>query len=494
MQEDIKLLNADSSYKRIVKSTGIYGTSQLINIALGIIRSKITALLLGPTGVGLISLYQSVIDLSRSTTGLGLDTGATKQIATSKEEDRTQTIDTVNTWYFITAIFGALLCITLSKQLSIWTFGVSDYSYQISIIALAVLFITLNAGIIACFQGLRKIHFMAWTASLGSFFGLLVTIPLYYFFRLDGIIWALVGASFVSFGVSLFFYRKLGIKFNLIPLTKVWNNGQQMIRLGVYIVMAGIISSMCLYSVRSYINKIAGVNEVGLFQAAWLTTFIISGIVLRSANSDFFPKLCSIIDQDSQVRRFVNQQTHILLLIISPLIIGIFTFADSVIYLLYSSDFLSSTLTFRWYLIAIFLKMTSTPIASVLLAKNKGRYHLLCESLFWLIFFLVSLFLYPILGLKATGIAYLIAYIVYLPVILLISNRISTTKWDAPIVRMLFIVLILLCLLLCVSAFFDRYTLLIGLIAFIASLVYSLSRLNSLIGLKFWNWRKNRKE
>lgn len=486
-------MSSDSSYKQIVKSTGIYGTSQLVNIALGIIRSKITALLIGTAGVGLIGLYQSVIDLSRSATGLGLDTGATKQIATANE-DVTETIYTVNAWYLLTAALGALLCVILSSQLSIWTFGTADYSLRISILAIAVLFITLTAGIISCFQGLRKISYMAWTASLGSFLSLVVAIPFYYFFRLDGIIWAFIGASLSTFLVSLFFYRKLKIKFQLIPLSKLWQNGQEMIRLGVYIVIAGVISTGSLYIVRSYISRVDGVDHVGLFQAAWLTTFLISGIILRSTNSDFFPKLCSLIDQKLQVRRFVNQQTHILLLIISPLTIGIFTFGEYVIYILYSSDFMVATPTFRWHIIGIFLKMLSTPIATVLLAKNKGRLHLLCETLFWTVYLAACLLLYSSLGLQATGVAYVVAYITYLPTVLLVSNRISGTKWDTPIVLVLFIDLILLCLLLVVSIFYGQYTLLVGFIAFAATLFYSLSKLRSLIDLDIHRWIRRKKK
>lgn len=486
-------MSSDSSYKQIVKSTGIYGTSQLVNIALGIIRSKVTALLIGTTGVGLIGLYQSVIDLSRSATGLGLDTGATKQIATSNE-DVTQTIHTVNAWYFLTAMLGALLCVILSSQLSIWTFGSPDYSLQISIIAIAVLFITLTAGIISCFQGLRKINYMAWTASLGSFLSLIVAIPFYYFYRLDGIIWAFIGASLVTFLVALFFYRKLEIKFQLIPLAKVWKNGQEMIRLGIYIVLAGVISTGSLYVVRSYISRIDGVDNVGLFQAAWLTTFLISGIVLRSTNSDFFPKLCSLIDQRLQVKKFVNQQTHILLLIISPLTIGIFTFGEYVIYILYSSDFVVAAPTFRWHIIGIFLKMLSTPIATVLLAKNKGRLHLLCETLFWTVYLVACLLLYPAIGLQGTGVAYVLAYITYLPIVLLVSNKISGTKWDSPIVTMLFINLILLCLLLVVSIFNNQHTLLVGFVAFVATLLYSLWKLRSLADLDINRWIKSKKK
>ncbi|MCK9300100.1 MAG: O-antigen translocase, partial [Bacteroidales bacterium] len=56
----------ESSYRQIVKSTGIFGGSQLFNMLIGVFRTKVAAALLGPLGVGLIGLYQSIIDMIRS--------------------------------------------------------------------------------------------------------------------------------------------------------------------------------------------------------------------------------------------------------------------------------------------------------------------------------------------------------------------------------------------------------------------------------------------
>lgn len=44
-------------YGQIAKSTGIFGGSQLVIILSGILRTKVLALLLGATGVGLAGLF-----------------------------------------------------------------------------------------------------------------------------------------------------------------------------------------------------------------------------------------------------------------------------------------------------------------------------------------------------------------------------------------------------------------------------------------------------
>lgn len=489
------MVKEENSYKQIVKTTSIYGTSQLVNIFLGIIRSKLTALLIGTVGMGMIGLFQSVIDLTRSASGFGLDTGATKQIAVS-DANLPKTLFTVHIWYIFTAILGALLCVVFAEPLGLWVFGNLDYTKHISILSLAILFVTLYGGVISCLQGLRKISYMAIVSSLGSLLSLLIAMPIYYYWRLDGIILVFVLSNLIAFAVALFFYGKLKIKLEPISLKSVWAEGQGMVRLGIYIVLAGVMSAGSLFLVRSYISREDGVEVVGLFQSAWITAFLISGIVLRSANSDFFPKLCSLVDQKKNVRQFVNEQTHIILLIVSPLIIGLFTFGDYVIYLLYTSDFMTSTLTFRWHLVAIFLKMVSTPVATIILARNRGGLHLLCESVFWGVYLFSAYFLYCNFGLVGTGMAYLIAYLVYVPVVLLVSGRISNMMWSLSVWIILLVNVVLFGLLLFVSMFFDRYTLLLGSIILLLTSLYTYFQLRSLIGfdsLSSWMKRKIKK-
>ena len=69
------------SYKQIFKSTSIFGGSQLFTIISGIIRSKFTAIILGPSGLGLIGLLSSITELIAGVTNFGLRTIFIKRIS-----------------------------------------------------------------------------------------------------------------------------------------------------------------------------------------------------------------------------------------------------------------------------------------------------------------------------------------------------------------------------------------------------------------------------
>jgi len=49
---------SSASYRRILKSSSIIGGASFLNIVVGLVRTKILAVLLGPAGVGLVSLYR----------------------------------------------------------------------------------------------------------------------------------------------------------------------------------------------------------------------------------------------------------------------------------------------------------------------------------------------------------------------------------------------------------------------------------------------------
>ncbi|MEG2281843.1 MAG: O-antigen translocase, partial [Rikenellaceae bacterium] len=51
------------AYRDIVKATSVFGGVQVFNILIGIVRSKIIAILLGPEGMGISGLLQSATSL-----------------------------------------------------------------------------------------------------------------------------------------------------------------------------------------------------------------------------------------------------------------------------------------------------------------------------------------------------------------------------------------------------------------------------------------------
>src|SRR6202030_782925 len=69
------------THGQILKSSALVGGSSVVNIAVGIVRTKAMAILLGPAGYGLFGLYGSIANLAQTLAGMGVNSSGVRQIA-----------------------------------------------------------------------------------------------------------------------------------------------------------------------------------------------------------------------------------------------------------------------------------------------------------------------------------------------------------------------------------------------------------------------------
>jgi antigen flippase len=68
-----------SSHRQIFKSTALIGGAQVINMGIGIVRTKALALVVGPNGRRLSRLYMTVTGVIGSIAGLGFNGSGVRQ-------------------------------------------------------------------------------------------------------------------------------------------------------------------------------------------------------------------------------------------------------------------------------------------------------------------------------------------------------------------------------------------------------------------------------
>ncbi len=61
-----------NSYQHILKYTSIFGSVQGLNILVSLVRNKFVALILGPSGMGLISLFNDTVNFVSQSTTIGI--------------------------------------------------------------------------------------------------------------------------------------------------------------------------------------------------------------------------------------------------------------------------------------------------------------------------------------------------------------------------------------------------------------------------------------
>jgi O-antigen/teichoic acid export membrane protein len=415
-----------SSYKQIAKATGIFGGVQVINILISIVRSKFVAVLLGTNGVGLMGLFTATTTLISSVTNLGIGFSAIRTIsetsATNNQTLMSRTIKTMRRWVFFTGITGALFSIIFSKQLSQWTFGSDDYRWAFIWLSITLLLQSVTSGQLALLQGLRKLQHLAKANIIGSFAGLFVSLPLYYFLQLKGIVPALIVTALINLILSWYYCRSIPVDDTKITIRESFSEGFEMVKLGSVVMITGFAASGVMYLIRMYISRTGGLEEVGLYAAAWSIMNGYVDMIFTAMGTDYFPRLSAVNSNNKNIKQLVNEQAEMAVLILGPILILLIAVLPLIIYILLTKSFLPIIPLIQWALLGILFKAGSWTIAYILLAKGDRKLYFLSEMCSSAFFLISNIVLYHYFKLEGIGIAFLLNYIFYLAFVFTIAK------------------------------------------------------------------------
>jgi O-antigen/teichoic acid export membrane protein len=478
-----------SSYKQILKATGILGGVQVVDILIRIMQMKIVAILLGPTGVGIIGLYKSTIDLIRSASGFGLDFSSVREIAradgTGDSVQISRTIVILRRWVWLTGIVGMLLTISFSRYLSRYAFGDEQYSWGISILSIVLLITAISGGQLALLQGLRKITLMAKAKVWGLVIGFFVTVPLYWVLGLDAIIPVIIITAIIILFYSWFYSRQIRIKPVQLGVRETITGGFGMVSLGFFMVVSSLITMASMYIVRAFIANNLGMEGVGQFQAGWTISSLYLTAVLQAMGTDYFPRLSAVSDDNNKIVALVNEQTEVALLISGPIVVGMISFISLVVFVLYSTKFSEAILMLHWMMVGTFLKVISWPMGFIILAKGRGAISVLLEIGGNAILLVTIYILWGVYKIEAAGMAYISMYVIYTIIVYITGMILCGFSWTNKSIKLIIIfgALILLAFLnVRYNGGVILYT--IGLGLFVTAAGYSLYGLNAIIGLE----------
>ena len=141
------------------------------------------------------------------------------------------------------------------------------------------------------------------------------------------------------------------------------------------------------------------------------------------------------------VNRLVNEQTEVALLLAGPVFIAMLGLAPWVIHLLYSREFAEAASVLRWQVLGDILKVASWPLGCVILAAGAGRTFMLTESLAIAVFVALTWLGMPLLGIEASGIAFVGMYLLYLPLVFVLARKRTGFAWQRQVLRQLLLLL-----------------------------------------------------
>jgi PST family polysaccharide transporter len=476
------------SYGEILKSSALIGFSTVLNVAIGIVRTKAMAVWLGPAGFGLMGLYSSIGDLAQCIAGMGINSSGVRQIAEAAGTGDTARIARAAVVLRRTAVglgaLGALILIAFSRQISTLTFGGDQHATAVELLSVTVLFSCLSGGQVALIQGMRRIPDLVKMGVLSAVSGMIISIPIVYFLREEGIVPSLICGAAISLIVSWWHSRKIEIRIPSLTAVQVGHEAVALLKLGFAFMASGLMMTGASYAIRVFVLRRAGFDAAGLYQSAWTLGGMYVGVILGAMGTDFYPRLTAAACDNLTCNRLVNEQSQVSILLTAPGVIATLTLAPLVITLFYSPKFQQAVEVLRWLCLGMALRVISWPMGFIIVAKGAQSVFFWSELAWTGVYLALAWMCVNAFGLNGAGIAFFGSNIFHVLMIYVIVRRLSGFRWSSANIKVGLIFISTLGLVF--AGFYEMaypLAMAVGICALTLSSIYSIRSLLNLVSL-----------
>lgn len=405
----------------IERAAGLGLVSSLAGIAASIIRSKTSAVFLGPVGVGMAAEIQQVAALGLVPLAAFSGPALVQALARNRQGGARETAAALS-WALLSGVTLSILVTAFSP----WLLPTGWAGEQRSLVALACCAILLASLTGVANQTLVFEGRLATATKLSlatTVAGALLVATLTALFHLDGQLIALAATPALLLPVVL---RKVGSS-SLWPTPRQLPNFdlpffRSSLTIGAASLIAGLALQAALYAIRWRLELSGGTELNGQFQASWAIGSVYLGMLLSGIGTFAFPRYAAAPDSVA-LQAEVDSAARFVRRLAPPAVLIALAFSGPAVFALYSHRFDAAVEILRWQLAGDVAKCFAWVYAGPLLFRGQVRAYLMTEftaagllaGLTWL--------LVPRLGVNGVGIAYLGTYLCYLPIAALVAKR-----------------------------------------------------------------------
>lgn len=438
---------ARHSYRQILRSSTLVGAASVLQMLIGLVRTKAFAVWLGPAGLGLMGVYGTVVDLARNLASLGLNPSGVRRIAeaaaTGEAARIVRTSQALRATAWGLGCIGGLVLTVAAPWVSQLTFGTPEHAVEIGLLGAALWLRLVADGYGALVHGLRRIADMTRADLIAAAAGSLLAIGLVFVWGEDGVAAALVAIAALSALTSWWVARQAlrnGASGPSAPAPSVpaptraalVAEAAVLLRGGLALMGSGLLTLGAAWAVRGVLVRHAGLAEAGLFQSAWTLGGLLVGVVVQSMSADFYPRLVGVARDDAAAARLVNEQMLVNLLVGGTGVLATMSLAPVALPLLYSRAFDGAQETLRWICLGMALRVVTWPMGTLLVAKG-AQARLLVADLVWALVWMALAWAWvEPMGPAGAGMAFFTAYAVQAALLVPMVRAQAGLRWTAP--------------------------------------------------------------
>jgi PST family polysaccharide transporter len=411
-----KLFKKDSLLNVSVKNS----SQAIARVLIGILNIKITAVLLGPSGLPLVNQMQNFLQLTANLANGGTYNGIIKILSESSLKQYKNEV--INTGYLIVVFASvsiSLVCIIFSREISLFLFGSATYKHIILCSFIYIIPFALFNLLLSITNGIQQLKIyltITITYLVSGFVSYALAI---YYWGLTGALWAILLQGIIG----MIIYRKSITKLKLRP--KLLYNKIVIRRLSKYSLMAIVsnaIAPLAVIIIRRIIINNLSLHEAGIWDGVYKISNSYINLSLISFSYYFLPtfsKKISAIEIRTELKDSLKVLIPILLLS-SGLI---YVFRDLIIKLLLTESFEAVSYIIKWQIIGDVLAVLCWLIRILLIAKEKMRAYIYSEITSGILLISISYTAIRLIGIEGSTISYCITNLVNLLILYFIYSH-----------------------------------------------------------------------
>ncbi len=414
-------------FNRILKYAGVFGSVQMLAMLVTLVLNKIKSVWLGPACYGITESMNRNTDVVKNLTNLGIQTVAVPEISRALGADDDTLKDSIlvtRSWALLTAMAGMAVCLTLAPFLSLWAFaGDAGYTVGFMLMSLAVAAAAVTGGEMAVLRGAGLMRQVALSQLFASIVSLCLSVPLYWFFKLDGIIPALVLSALGTMTVTCCYSFK-AYPYRARPFSgQVLRKGFGMIGFGVFFTASAFLGAWAWSIIAKFLMDKGGQELTGIYSAGYMLVTYFATLLLTVNDSEYFPRLSSVAADKDKLQSTVDSQAQAMLMLSAPLIICFIIVMPLVVYVVLEYGKFHSSIALAQLAVAgVFFKSVSQPIACIVLAKSDQVTYLIQETICYILLVICVICGFNMYGTVGIGIALAFWELLYLGMVLTISR------------------------------------------------------------------------
>lgn len=404
--------------KQLLKASAMLGAAQALAMVFKLVNTKFLAIYLGPSGVGVF--YQVVFLYMWIQLFTSFRQGIIKYVseynADEKYEEIKKVIVTLGVILFGISLVVALFIYLFADRISFLLFGNYKYTDLVCLISFAVpqlILMDLHFSLVQSFRPIKQISlFMVSEAGVG----LLILVPLVYFWGLRGAVLQVIMLGICQLLIIGWIYHKYfpvkvspwNIKlFDFRAVYKIINYG--LVHLIVLVIQHMVLTILF----RRLIITHLGIEANGIYAPAYGLSFQSMFLIYFTIYIYSFTKI-SAAKQLSEITGEVNNLLRMALLLMTPVLFVLISYRKWLILLLYTDKFLPVTQIMPIQFIGDFFRIIVLAVALPIFARANLRAMLFFDITVHFIFYGIACIMIPKYGLMGAAIAYLTLYVLYL--------------------------------------------------------------------------------